>query len=194
MQGRSDRARQELDDDDFRSNKERLGATELPGNGDPNHPAVYRLPAYAWNRFLLAAADGDYRQAGESLESITSRMKEERVARGRNAELFILRALVTETGLGAQPELWRLYKFFEGDSSLVRRIVDQLNRTSAQIEADLRCLAGLLALERGLPTEAAEQFRAALALAGSQTLADAGFPAEPLCRAYLGRLQAWAPH
>ena len=190
MLGRSDRARQELDDDDFRSNEERLGVTELPGNGAPNQPAVYRLSAYAWNRFLLAAADGDYQQAGKSLEALTSRLKEERAARSRNAELFILRALVTEAGLGAQPELWRLSKFFEGDSSLVRQIVDQRNRTSAQIEADLRCLAGLLALERGLPAEAAEQFRAALALAGSQTLTDAGFPAEPLCRAYLDRLPA----
>ena len=193
MLGRSDRARQEFDDDDFRSNKERLGMTELPGNGDPNHPAVYRLPAYSWNRFLLAAADGDYRQAGESLEDITSRLKEQRAVRSRNAELFILRALVTKAGLGAQPELWRLYKFFESDSSVIRQ-VDQLNRMSAQTEADLRCLAGLVALERGLPAEAAEHFRAALALAGSQTLTDAGFPAEPLCRAYLGRLQASAPH
>ena len=189
MLGRTGRARQELDDDEFRLNQERLGVTELPGNGFPNHPPVYRLPAYAWNRFLLAAADGDYRQAGESLEAIAARLKEERAARDRNAHLFLVRALAADVGLGAQPELWRLYKLVAGDPSQVLRIVDQLNRTSTQVEADLRCLAGLLALERGLPEEAAEHFRAARALAGSQSAPDAGFPSEPLCRAYLGRLQ-----
>ena len=187
MLGRTDRARQELDDDEFRLNQERLGVTELPGNGDPNHPPIYRFPAYAWNRFLLAVADGDYRQAGEFLEAMTARLQEERAARGRNAQLFLVRSLSMEVGLGAQPELWRLYKFIAGDLSSVLRIVEQLNRTSAQIEADLRSLAGVLALERGLPEEAAEQFRAALALAGTLP---GGFPSEPLCRAYLGRLES----
>jgi len=189
MLGRSDRARQELGDDQFRQNQERLGVIELPGNGVPNHPPVYRLPAYAWNRFLLAVAEGDYRQAGESLEAITARLQEERATRERNARLFLVRALATEVGLGAQPELWRLSKLVAGDPSQVRQVVDQLNRTSAQVEADLRCLAGLLALESGLPEEAAEQFRAALALAGSRSVPDAGFPSEPLCRAYLSRLR-----
>ena len=41
-------------------------------------------------------------------------------------------------------------------------------------------------MERGLPEEAAVQFRAALALAGTLP---GGFPSEPLCRAYLGRLE-----
>ncbi len=186
MLGRTDRARQELDDDEFRLNQERLGVTELPGNGDPNHPPVYRFPAYAWNRFLLAAADGDYRQAGEFLEAMMARLQEERATRVRNGQSFLVRSLAMEVGLGAQPELWRMLKFFAGDLSTVQRIVDQLNRTSAQIEADLRCLAGVLALERGLPEEAAVQFRAALALAGTLP---GGFPSEPLCRAYLGRLE-----
>lgn len=85
-----------------------------------------------------------------------------------------------------------MLKFFAGDLSTVQRIVDQLNRTSAQIEADLRCLAGVLALEHGSPKEAAEQFRTALALAASQPGTEFGFPCEPVCRAYLSRLESQA--
>ena len=186
MLGRPDRARQELDDEQFRQNQDRLGAVEMPGDGSPNRPMVYRLPAYAWNRFLLAAADGDYPQADESLRVVITRLKEERDAREQGARMFVARAAATEVGLALRPELGRLHAVVGGDPSEIIRLSDRMNLTSRQVEADMRCLAGLLALEAGRTTAAAEHFRAALALAGSS---DLGFAAEPACRAYLGRLQ-----
>ncbi len=186
MLGRPDRARQELDDEQFRQNQDRLGAVEMPGDGSANRPMVYRLPAYAWNRFLLAAADGDYPQADESLRVVMARLGEERDAREQGARMFVARAAATEVGLGLRPELGRLHAVVGGDPSEIIRLSDRMNLTSRQVEADMRCLAGLLALEAGRTTAAAEHFRAALALAGAS---DLGFASEPACRAYLGRLQ-----
>jgi tetratricopeptide (TPR) repeat protein len=188
MLGRTTRARQELNEEQFRQNMDRLGVVEMPGNGMWGQPLIYRLPADAWNRFLLAAADGDYTEAAEALDTISGRLRDEAAARERNARLFLARAAATEVGLGVRPEFWRFYTGVAGDPRQVLRIVEQVNRTGAQVAADVRCLAGLLALERGDPDEATAHFRAALALAPAAFAGGLGFPSEPACRSYLGQI------
>jgi hypothetical protein len=189
MLGRTDRLRQELASDELRRQQDRLGMVELPGQRRPDRPPVYRLPAYDWVRFLAAAGDGNYDEADRLLGAMDAALGAEAEAQARGAAAAAAGLTAAGVGLAGRPEAWPLAAALadQRNRALAFR---EANRIDAQVRADLRTLAGVLALERGEVGRAERHFRAALGLADGPDLRGHGFAAEPVCRAYLWRIES----
>lgn len=189
MLGRTARLRQELGSDELREQWARLGTIELPGTRGADRPPVYTLPAYEWVRLLAAAGGGDYAEAQAFLAEIDGRLAQKVVAQTITSARAAAGLTTAAVGLAAQPENWPLAV----QPTLQRNIVlgyREANRIDLQVRADLKALAGLLALEAGAVGSAREHFRAALRLADDPDVQGAGFAAQPLCRNYLWRIES----
>ena len=187
MLGRPDAARRQLEGPEVKQHRERLGLETVPATGRPDRPPFYALPAYTWWRFLLAAADGEYEHAEIELSQLMQQADQERRARTRRAELSLPLFVATEIGLSARPDTRTIANLLGHELQAVF-VYRTLNRYDLQVQADLRTMAGALALERGFIDEATKHFRAALQLAASPEVRGLGFSLEPMCRAYLARL------
>jgi tetratricopeptide (TPR) repeat protein len=182
--GRADEVRDKLGEPGWNENKDKLGAYEVVTAGPGGAPVRYLLPAYDWLRACQAAATGDYDLADDCLGLAGLQLAAERQARLvpvlRAVPRVLQRVLATEAGLAARGHLLgALPVSFFGNvvaGALTRPDVFRLQ------QADLGVVAGLLALERGLPDAAAGHFRSAVGLAPD-------FGGRPLALAYLGRLR-----
>lgn len=190
MLGRPERARSEMDDPQFQQNRDRLGWVELPGTGNPNYPNVYKFPAYPWGRFLLEVADGNYQKAMENLNEIADRMHDERLDRERQSQIALTIFAATQIGLSTAPwQRWATRPLFAPDPA-VGPALKGMKRTYLQIEADIKCLAGLVAIEAGRMEEALQLLREAAAIGAKSEIGEIGFPSEAICHGYLNQLES----
>jgi hypothetical protein len=188
MLGRIEPARERLNDPDWQSHKKNLGYLDLTSL---SATSAYRLPAYDWLRLCQAAADGDYEQVDAAFEGIHEYMESQPIAAELRRQLreMMPRAVATEIALGSDGRLWGPSR-----AALYQRLLTSDVTTGFSIvtmeQADLRVLAGMLSLERGLPQAAEESFETALALS---QLAWHAFPVSagsPLAAAYLRTIRA----
>jgi hypothetical protein len=180
--GRAREARDKLNDDQMLLHRDKLGFFDRQVLDPAGRVHIYRLPAYDWLCLWEAAAHGDYDRAAGLLAAVGEHFRKEEERQNPS----LLRARLA-LALGAEvlancppPSLVQRY----GVMAERRRLTDLYSRTAllASERADLEVVAGLLALERGLPEQAMDRLRRALDLAP-------GFVARPLAQTYL-RLEA----
>jgi len=187
--GRAEVVRGMLDDSDMRESKHKLGSASVPAPARPGYMPEYRFPAYEWLRFLQAAATGDYGPAAEALEELVQPLAENGQRAMGQMRLVVPVALATELGLSTGPEYIFLRLIIQGEGRKVVQYLTEVSFLSAQC-ADLNILGGLLAMERGAPTDALQYFNAAFA-AAEERGPPADFAAAPLADAYRRWLQAF---
>jgi hypothetical protein len=145
------------------------------------------LLAYDWFDLCQSAAVGNYDHARIVLNRMRGSLQREgegNMARVRGA---LLLGLPTEFGMAANPDAIgvRLY---------LRRTNESLSRLGAdyyriQLErANLHTLEGMLLLEQGVPSQAAEQFRQALPLYQLATGRMLALQGQPLAQSYLKQI------
>jgi tetratricopeptide (TPR) repeat protein len=180
MLGRAWEAREKLYDAEMQANKHKLGVFEWPVFDPAGRVRAYRLPAYEFLCLWESAANGDYDRAEELLTAIGERLRAEEdrasLPRLRSA---LAETVTTEIGLGCSPSvLAGAVRFLRKDLSVLYSGVAQLPDERADIET----IAGLLALERGMPRLAGRHLRQALEIGRN-------FVALPVARVYTGRLK-----
>jgi hypothetical protein len=183
--GQASEARVLLDRAELRRNPDSLGVFTLPGKAVPGSPPwAYRLPTYDWFDLCQCAAIGRYSGADAAIVRLRNQLeKDERAVAPANT-VALARQVASEVGFGVPGAtvLARLHWARERD-----RIAGFLARVRflSVARADLAVLSGVLELERGNPTGAAERFRFALGLyAETKELAPV-LPGEPLAMRYL---------
>ncbi len=179
MLGRAWEAREKLLDEEMQANGYKLGRFQLPVIGPDRRGRGYSLPAYEWLCLYESAANGDYDRAEGLLAAIGARLREEEgrmnLPRLRSA---MAETVTTEVGLGCMPSV------LTHTVQWLRVGLCALYAPAAQLpdeRADLETLAGLLALERGLPELARRHLREARNLSKN-------FVALPVVEVYIGRL------
>ncbi|HTU18416.1 MAG TPA: hypothetical protein VMG10_10185 [Gemmataceae bacterium] len=179
MLGELDPIRAQLQDSDWKAHKANLGFVDLHKGADSRTTQAYKLPAYDWLLLCQAAAFGDYEQADAALHDLVEDFGGERAAEeARKYQRSLLVLTASELGWLSQPQPWVMSRWTAQERVLQTAILDRLTR-DVMHQADLHVLAGMLALERGRPLDAANSFRTAVALGrlGSGTRhASAGHP------------------
>ena len=146
--GQAEAARQILDDEDVRKNRDKLGFVNLPA---PPPLTAYRFPAYDWLASCQAAAAGDYDRAAEHLGEIRTRLEKEARENVDRVRWGLPLALAWELGMRAQPPALPAAACRE---RLMMTGLLKGTQLLRQESADLAVVAGLLALERGQPGSA----------------------------------------
>lgn len=189
MLGRTARLREELNAEEMKQNAARLGTFELPGQPRPDRPFIYSFPAYDWFRLLAAAGNGDHTEIDAILADFDARWLQETVTRGKVAGRAALDLSLFQGALALHPETWPFQAILSREREALS-ISQTANRLDIQVRADLRTLAGVLALERGDIRAAEGHFRMALRIAESPEVERMGFTTEAMCRTYLGLIEA----
>jgi hypothetical protein len=161
--GQAAEAQTLLDRDELQKNPGRLGIHEVPSLTVDGQRIVFRIPAYDWYRFLLAAGTGvgDARAPVGRLQDFFTRELDGVGGYLSRVSPAVANQVVADVGLGAS-------------GILVPRMIvnlqrEQLLRPATQAglliveRADLAVLEGLCALEEGEPRTAAVLFDGALA-------------------------------
>jgi hypothetical protein len=183
MLGRARVARDKLYDEEMQVHGTKLGFFDLPVLLAAGPLRIYRLPAYDWLRLWEAAGHGEYDRAASLLAAIGEQLRAEEV----RANLPQLRASLAQAvaaevlARGSPSSLLSLV----GARAERQRLADVFGRAVLlpAERADLEVIAGLLALERGLPGKAALHLRRAIDLAPD-------FIARPVAIECLRRLEA----
>jgi hypothetical protein len=180
MTGRAEEARALLDDEELKANKPILRFyTRCVGVDHSGRAVPYQLPAYDWFNVCCAAAMGDYETLAGALGE-TFGFLEAGVVRDR---LQVSLAVTVEAAVRGQGPPWVLPVLAHDHRRDLTAMLERDTRTVA----DLRTLAGVLALERGRPAEAEVEFRAALDPA--LEVHDRANPGRPVAHAYLQRIR-----
>jgi tetratricopeptide (TPR) repeat protein len=177
--GRTNEARVMLDDAEMKKNKYKLESYALPY---PGRDAFYEFPAYEWLLACAAAADGDYDLADAALRDAVDLIE-------LDFRRSFLLTLATEIGVGTDPSSF-VVRLFMGES---RENVGRLLAPPSFLQSeasDLFTLRGVLALERGRPSEASTFFREALARGRPDESGAGGSPTRVLAAAYLKAIEA----
>jgi tetratricopeptide (TPR) repeat protein len=181
MLGRAGEAREKLLDEEMQANGYKLGLFQLPVFAPGGQGRGYKLPAYEWLCLSESAANGDYDRAEELLALIGERLRAEEarmnLPRLRSA---MAETVTTEVGLGCMPSV------LTHTVQWLRVGLCALYAPAAELpdeRADLETVAGLLALERGLPELARRHLMEARKLSSN-------FVALPVVEVYIGRLNA----
>lgn len=188
MLGRTARLREELNADELKSGAARLGLFDLPGLPRGDRPPIYSLPAYDWFRLLAAAGNGNHVEIEAIFKDFDARWQQEITTRTQVVGRASLDFALFQAALALHPETWpiRVRLALERD---VLGVSQTSNRLDSQVRADLRTLAGVLALERGDIAAAEAHFRAALHIAESPEVQQMGFTTEAMCRSYLTAIE-----
>src|SRR5262245_3995233 len=161
--GRAQDARALLERGELRRNPGSLGGYEIPVGLHGGRPWVYRVPAYDWFDLCEAAAAGRYAGATAVAERLRVGLGREEASARRPAQSGATFLSASVAGMGALPAgAWGLpYPAREcrGLGELLAQI-DFL----AVARADLHVLEGVLNLEQGAGSAAAEQFAVAQGL------------------------------
>jgi tetratricopeptide (TPR) repeat protein len=173
MLGRAGEARDKLLDEQMQANGYKLGRFQLPVIDSARRGHAYSLPAYEWLCLCESAANGDYDRAEELLAAMGERLRVEETRMNLpRLRAALAETVLTEVGLGSSPTvLSRTVKWLRVGLCAMYAPAAQL----PDERADLKTVAGLLALERGLP-EAQKLSR--------------NFVALPVAEVYAGRLNA----
>jgi hypothetical protein len=177
-----------MDDEDMQALKEKLGSIEIPVLDSAGRRQMYSLATYEWLRACQAAATGDYDEAAKNLAKIREmlRTKEEtsflRLRRG------IAIAVTSELGLMSRPETLTAQILMRNNQDVLVQAYPSIQFLRAQ-QADLHVVAGVLALEQGLPAEAERHFKNALELCPSDGEPIVNFAGRPLAEAQTPRFR-----
>jgi hypothetical protein len=161
--GRVEPVRLQLRDQDWITNKAKLGSVTLFAPGDSTMPS-YRLPAYEWLLLCQAAADGDYAQVDAALQDLIDALGGKRAADElRRLQKSLPLIVASELGWASQTQCWFMARRTNQERLLQTEALNALSRAVAQ-QVDLHVLAGMLALERGRPQDAEKPFLTATTL------------------------------
>ncbi len=193
MMGRAEEARTMLQDDEMKKARETLGIYDLPGFDPSGQPTLFRLPAYSWLLCCQAAALGDYDRVAAELEDIRTGMQTEALSNLQDIRNRLPFALGIEVGNRVHP-LTNLGEPILRDHSQwgwrpSAAALPEWFRLQAEA-ADVEILAGLVALERGLPSEARRHLQEALRMCPPGSSSDQYFTGRTIAQAYLKRLPA----
>lgn len=187
--GQAPEARVLLERAELRRNPDSLGVFTLPGRSPQGSaPWAYRFPTYDWFDFSQCAAVGRYSGAAAAIERLRHQLeKDERAVAPANT-LALARQVTSETGFALPPAnvLSRLH--WARERARLSGLLAQLRFLSVA-RGDLAVLGGVLELERGNPSGAAERFRVALALYAAAKELNSTLPGEPLARRYLHAIE-----
>jgi hypothetical protein len=164
MTGRAEAAREMLADPDVQEKREHMDFTALSSRFGPKYPAEYRMLAYDWFSALVGAASGDYDQAERSLRAIDQRTQVDADDEAEKVRVRLATLLAAEIGAFARPEMF-IYQARIRENRESFQLLAQSLPMSKLLRADLRAVAGLLAVERGDIAAAREHFRQSLSLA-----------------------------
>jgi hypothetical protein len=167
----------------------RIGPFELASITRGGRAQQYRLPSYEWFNACQAAAVGDYDRAQQAFDSMRERLREQE---HKNMEQFrrSMAMLVTqEAGLMAQSGNLILQFVARHDQQHLAPALEDVHFLRAE-QADLTVMAGVLALEQGLPAGAERRFREAIDLCASIEGSVVEFSGRPLAEVQLRRMEA----
>jgi hypothetical protein len=199
--GRAEEMRSSLYSEGLRATRDKLGVQDIPSPLPDAAVPVYRLPTYEWLLCLHSAAAGDYAVTAANLREIRARMQteSERLEPLRRRDLLVRsdlrRFLLGELGLRTQPHLLLTLPPLIGRRyEAMAVLANDLNALAREPllraqQADLLVLEGMLALERGVPAEARQAFRDALALCPVQPNKPAEFAGWLIARDFLRRIR-----
>jgi hypothetical protein len=185
--GRADEVREMLDDEEMRQSRQTLGSFDLPGVDGSGRPILYRIPAYEWLLCCQSAAGGDYDRADSVLQQVIASMRSEAGTNLRHLRRVLPLALLTELGAKAHQGTIVFQPMVRKDREGLTVTLAQAIRLQAEA-ADLEVLAGMLALERGLPSAAREHLERGQALCPPGDVPEGYCAGLPLALAYLQRL------
>jgi hypothetical protein len=158
--GRTETVRLQLHEPDWQANRAKLGVVTFFTPGDSTVP-TYRLPGYEWLLLCQAAADGDYAQAEAALQDLIDGLGGKRAAEEMRKYQRSLPLVVTsELGWSSQPQPWVMSRRTNQERLLQTEALKIYSQAVVQ-QADLHVLAGMLALERGRPQDAAKSLQTA---------------------------------
>jgi hypothetical protein len=193
MLGQVDLVREQLQSEDWKANKEKLGVMTLEMSGNADVP-VYYLPAYEWLLLCQRATDGDYEEAETLLKEQLRLLSPQLLgATGDQLRSQLAETIRRELYMSALPQ---------GPQGLARRLLHQLRLETTELlrhfletmqeRAKLRlmfeALAGMLELEHGRPEEARKAFRQARTISRQGTGPLARDPSASLAETYLRML------
>ncbi len=183
--GRIDVAREQLQREDWKVNRQNLGYLDLFPSGDPAKVQPYRLPTYAWLLLCAEAADGAYEQAGVASQMLFDDL----IGAGTAVSMDDIRykgarVLAAEVALSSDPRPWFVRRVF---SSYRLDLSAQFAHVSSILiqQTDLLVLTGLLSLEQGAIRSAEDLFERAIILNRLGSAASQVSAGQPLAKAYL---------
>src|SRR5262249_3128739 len=164
MTGRVEQARDMLADPDVQDKREHMDFVALPSRFGPRYPAEYRMLAYDWFNVLVAAAAGNYDQADRSLRAIDARTQVDADDEAEKLRVRIATLLAAEIGSHTSPEMF-IYQVRLRENRESYELLLQSIGLAKLLRADVRSVAGLLAVERGDIATAREHLHQSLSLA-----------------------------
>jgi hypothetical protein len=178
MLGRASQAGELLLSEEVQQAAEKLGVVEFSYTAPSGGQGRFRMPAYNWLVICQAAGVGDYGRVADALRDTLELLEQDERQSLQRFRIKLSVGVVTEFGLQTSftaalaprllPEL-----IVDWNSVLDATGVQRAGRT------ELHAITALLALERGEPEAAQDQFRQVLSLSGG-----AGHTAA-LARSYL---------
>jgi hypothetical protein len=188
MLGRAEEARAKLNDEELQAVKKKLGSFEIPTFDSTGRPLVFRVSTYEWLRACQAAATGDYDQAATALADARAQLRAEEASSLLRFQRGVSIAVTTELGLMARPDTLVFQLLMRNNREVLAKTYPAIQFLRAE-QADLDVVAGVLALEQGLPAEAERRFKDALELCPSDGEPAVDFAGRPLAEAQTPRFR-----
>lgn len=179
--GRADVARQLLEDEELRDNREQLDLVRVAAPPHPGYLPFYRLPAYEWLRFVQAAATGDYGPAAVALSEILRPLEDKHRQGLPKGQRLLCTLLATEVGAASHAQHLVMRLVLQRERAELARYLADFDFLAAQ-RADLNVLGALVAVEQGDPVRALDHVNTAFKAVSQQGVAG-GFAARPLAGA-----------
>ncbi|MCX7700247.1 MAG: hypothetical protein N2039_05175, partial [Gemmataceae bacterium] len=168
-------------------NPDQLDVVAVAAQGGPGYISEYRMVAYDWYRAVVSAVAGDYSQAQRSLLAIERRTAIDAEDESQKVRERLAILLGAEIGVGYLPEIF-IYRARLAENRLAYERLLRGMFLAELLRADLRTLAGMLALEQGDSESAKQHFSAAITLARGDDGEVRQFAGRPAAEVMLQRL------
>lgn len=188
MLGRAKAVWEFLLEPELAENPDQLDVVAVAAQGGPGYISEYRMVAYDWYRAMVSAVAGDYAQAQRSLLAIERRTAIDAEDESRKVRERLALLLGAEVGVGYLPEIF-IYRARLAENRLAYERLLQGMLLAELLRADLRTLAGMLAMEQGDSASAEQHFAAALTLARGSDGEVRQFAGRPAAEVMLQRLK-----
>jgi tetratricopeptide (TPR) repeat protein len=189
--GRLDQVRDMLDDEEMRQARKTLGSFDLQEVDPAGRRILYSIPAYDWLLGCQAAAGGDYDRADSVLAEVSRAKHSEARDNLRVLRRNLPHTLLTELGARAHQGAVVFPPLAGKNRERMTEALAHTFRLQAEA-ADLEVVAGILALERGLPSAARPHLEQALEISAPGNIRGGHSAGRPLALAYLQRLAVGA--
>src|SRR5207248_6943386 len=146
-------------------------------------------PAFDWLDFLYGAAAGDYDRADQAAQNIQGFLRASARVAKQQYERTLALAVATDIAQSAPPLQVAPVLLARVQRDMFVGLVQGHALDQRQEQADVSVLAGMLMLERGLPTTAAGYFQSALDLWEPIRSQGLDFAGRPAAETYLKRIK-----